>query len=116
MEKQPVCDCEVIHEDIVNEVRKNMSDMDEYIELASLFKLFGDVSATLLHCLSLQSLRFLISLRLLSLQTLSNFAERVRLSITLWRIPMWKKLSIKVLNIFGNNTYYVVDLFLYPFS
>lgn len=52
MEKQPVCDCEVIHEDTVNEVRKHMSDMDEYIELASLFKLFGDgTRVRILHAL-----------------------------------------------------------------
>lgn len=42
MEKQPFCDCDVIHEDVVNCVREKMLDKDEYIELASLFKLFGD--------------------------------------------------------------------------
>lgn len=42
MEKQPFCDCDVIHEDVVNDVRKKMLDKDEYIELASLFKIFGD--------------------------------------------------------------------------
>lgn len=42
MEKQPFCDCDVIHEDVVNGVRKKMLDKDEYIELASLFKIFGD--------------------------------------------------------------------------
>ncbi|MCI5893259.1 MAG: metalloregulator ArsR/SmtB family transcription factor [Clostridiales bacterium] len=42
MEKQPICDCEVIHEDVVNSVREKMSDRDEYIELAALFKIFGD--------------------------------------------------------------------------
>lgn len=52
MERQPVCDCEVIHENTVNEVRKHMSDMDEYIELASLFKLFGDgTRVRILHAL-----------------------------------------------------------------
>lgn len=42
MEKQPFCDCEVIHADLVEKVRCRMSDKDEYINLASLFKLFGD--------------------------------------------------------------------------
>lgn len=42
MEKQPICDCEVIHEDVVNSVREKLSDRDEYIELAALFKIFGD--------------------------------------------------------------------------
>lgn len=52
MEKQPVCDCEVIHEDIVNKVREKMSSKDEYIGLASLFKLFGDgTRVQILHAL-----------------------------------------------------------------
>lgn len=42
MDNQTTCNCEVIHDDIVNLVRQNMTDKDEYIELASLFKLFGD--------------------------------------------------------------------------
>lgn len=42
MDNQSTCNCEVIHDDIVNSVKQNMSDKDEYIELASLFKLFGD--------------------------------------------------------------------------
>lgn len=52
MEKQPVCDCEVIHDEIVNDVRKKMSDKNEYIELAALFKLFGDgTRVQILHAL-----------------------------------------------------------------
>ncbi len=42
MEKQPSCDCEVIHEEIVNSASEKMLSKDMYIELASLFKLFGD--------------------------------------------------------------------------
>lgn len=52
MEKQPVCNCDVIHEETVNEVRAKMSDRDEYMELASLFKLFGDgTRVQILHAL-----------------------------------------------------------------
>lgn len=42
MEKQPLCDCEVIHEEIVNSTSEKMLRKDMYIELGSLFKLFGD--------------------------------------------------------------------------
>lgn len=42
MDKQTFCDCEVIHEEVVNETRDKMLNKDLYIELASLFKLFGD--------------------------------------------------------------------------
>lgn len=52
MDKQQMCDCEVIHEDVVNEVKKTLFPDDEYIELASLFKLFGDPTRVrILHAL-----------------------------------------------------------------
>ena len=41
-DSQFTCNCDVIHEDIVNDVKKKMQSKEEYIELASLFKLFGD--------------------------------------------------------------------------
>lgn len=36
------CDCSVIHEDIVNKVRKNMPKEETLYNLAELFKVFGD--------------------------------------------------------------------------
>lgn len=36
------CDCNVIHEDIVNAVRENMPVEENLYELAELFKVFGD--------------------------------------------------------------------------
>lgn len=36
------CDCSVIHEDIVNAVRKNMPEEGRLYDLAELFKVFGD--------------------------------------------------------------------------
>lgn len=52
MEKQPICDCEVIHSEVVKSVRKKITSKDEYIELASLFKLFGDgTRVQILHAL-----------------------------------------------------------------
>ena len=42
MVKQPVCDCEVIHEYFVNDVRNKMQSNAEYLKLATLFKMFGD--------------------------------------------------------------------------
>ena len=40
------CNCDVIHEDIVNDVKGKMQPKDDYIQLASLFKLFGDPSCS----------------------------------------------------------------------
>lgn len=46
------CDCDVIHEDIVNEVREKMQPKEEYLEMASLFKMFGDgTRVQILHAL-----------------------------------------------------------------
>lgn len=36
------CDCEVIHEDVVNSVRAKMPEEETLYDLAELFKVFGD--------------------------------------------------------------------------
>ena len=57
MAERVTCSCEVIHEDTVREVSENLSDKDEYIALASLFKLFGDgTRAEILHALELHEM------------------------------------------------------------
>ena len=46
------CDCEVIHEDIVKDVRAKLQSKNDYIELAALFKMFGDgTRVQILHAL-----------------------------------------------------------------
>lgn len=42
MDQKFTCDCEVIHEDVVNEVRSRLQPKEEYQDLASLYKIFGD--------------------------------------------------------------------------
>ena len=52
MEQVFSCDCEVIHEDVVNDVRSKMQEKDEYLQLAALFKIFGDgTRVQILHAL-----------------------------------------------------------------
>lgn len=36
------CDCNIIHEDVVNDVREHMPEEEKLIDLADLFKIFGD--------------------------------------------------------------------------
>ena len=36
------CDCELIHEETVNEVKGKMLSDDEYLDLGDLFKMFAD--------------------------------------------------------------------------
>lgn len=42
MERLPVCTCESVHTDIVEAVKPQLLESAEAIDLASLFKLFGD--------------------------------------------------------------------------
>ncbi len=52
MDKQYTCDCEVIHECVVNDVRGRLQSTDDYVRLASLYKLFGDATRVrILHAL-----------------------------------------------------------------
>lgn len=37
-----ICDCDVIHEEAVGDVRSKLQSKDGDIQLASLFKLFGE--------------------------------------------------------------------------
>ncbi len=46
------CDCNVIHEDVVRKVQGSMHNIEEYMQLAELFKLFGDgTRIMILHAL-----------------------------------------------------------------
>ncbi len=51
-EQSYTCDCDVIHEEVVNEVKTKMQSKENYVQLASLFKLFGDgTRLQILHAL-----------------------------------------------------------------
>ena len=57
-----ICNCDVIHEDIVNDVKSKMQPKDDYIQLASLFKLFGDgTRVQILHALEPVSYTHLVT-------------------------------------------------------
>lgn len=57
MEKQHICDCEMIHEDLVEDTRKQMQEEGEYSALATLFKMFGDgTRVKILHALELNEM------------------------------------------------------------
>ncbi len=57
MEKQHICDCDMIHEEIVENTREKMQKEAEYSDLAALFKMFGDATRVkILHALELNEL------------------------------------------------------------
>jgi DNA-binding transcriptional ArsR family regulator len=49
------CDCTVVHEDIVNDVRGKLPDDGILTDLAELFKLFGEVTRVKILCALLHS-------------------------------------------------------------
>lgn len=52
MSEKFTCDCEVIHEDTVKEVKSKMQEKETYLQLASLYKMFGDgTRIQILHAL-----------------------------------------------------------------
>ena len=51
---EEICECTVIHEDIVKKVKKKMLDENKIIDLAELFKVFGDSTRMKIICALLQ--------------------------------------------------------------
>jgi len=50
VEKIEICEVNVIHEDVVNEVRKRLPNEDTLYDLADLFKVFGDSTRIKILC------------------------------------------------------------------
>jgi len=52
MEQHSVCSCDVIHEEVVHQVQEKLCSQEDYLQLAALFKLFGDgTRVKILHAL-----------------------------------------------------------------
>lgn len=49
------CDCNIIHEEVVAEVRTKMPDEEALLNLADLFKVFGDSTRVKIVCALLKS-------------------------------------------------------------
>ncbi len=44
------CDCNIVHQDVVNDVLAHMPNEDDLIDLAELFKVFGDSTRVKILC------------------------------------------------------------------
>ena len=52
-----MCDCDMIHEKIVEDTRSRMQEETQYLDLAALFKMFGDgTRVKILHALELNEM------------------------------------------------------------
>ena len=57
MEERHLCDCDVIHEKTVEDTRSRMQPEEAYVDLATLFKMFGDgTRVRILHALELNEM------------------------------------------------------------
>lgn len=57
MEERHLCDCDMIHEKTVEDTRSRMQPEESYMDLAALFKMFGDgTRVRILHALELNEM------------------------------------------------------------
>lgn len=73
------CDCTVIHEDVVRSVRKNMPEEEDLLDLADLFKVFGDSTRVKIICALFQSEMCVCDIAALLGMTKSAISHQLRI-------------------------------------
>ena len=72
------CDCTVIHEDIVNTVKKVMPSEENLYDLAELFKVFGDSTRIKILCALVESEMCVCDIAVLLNMTQSAISHQLR--------------------------------------
>ncbi|MDR2790580.1 MAG: metalloregulator ArsR/SmtB family transcription factor [Campylobacteraceae bacterium] len=72
------CDCNIIHEDIVNAVKNSMPDDEILFDLAELFKVFGDSTRVKILCALFQSQMCVCDIAALLHMTKSSISHQLR--------------------------------------
>ncbi|GHV76739.1 transcriptional regulator [Spirochaetia bacterium] len=72
------CDCNTIHEDIVADVRKHMPKEESLLDLADLFKVFGDSTRVKIVCALLHSEMCVCDIAVLLGMTKSSISHQLR--------------------------------------
>jgi DNA-binding transcriptional ArsR family regulator len=73
------CDCNTIHEDVVNEVREHMPEEDNLLDLSELFKVFGDSTRVKILCALLQAEMCVCDIAVLLGMTKSSISHQLRI-------------------------------------
>jgi DNA-binding transcriptional ArsR family regulator len=73
------CDCNTIHEDVVNDVRNNMPDEDILLDLSELFKVFGDSTRVKILCALLNAEMCVCDIAALLGMTKSSISHQLRI-------------------------------------
>jgi ArsR family transcriptional regulator, lead/cadmium/zinc/bismuth-responsive transcriptional repressor len=72
------CDCNIIHESVVNEVREHMPDEGNLIDLADLFKVFGDSTRVKIFCALFRAEMCVCDIAVLLGMTKSSISHQLR--------------------------------------
>lgn len=73
------CDCNIIHEDVVNNVREHMPDEEVLLDLADLFKVFGDSTRVRILCALFHSEMCVCDIAVLLGMTKSAISHQLRI-------------------------------------
>jgi DNA-binding transcriptional ArsR family regulator len=79
MSETDVCECAVIHEETVAEVRKLMPDEETMLDLADLFKMFADSTRVKIICALLRTEMCVCDISALLGMTKSSISHQLRL-------------------------------------
>lgn len=72
------CDCNIIHEEIVSKVRKNMPEEENLLDLADLFKVFADSTRVKILCALFQEEMCVCDIAVLLGMTKSSISHQLR--------------------------------------
>lgn len=73
------CDCNTIHEEVVHQVRLHMPEEDNLLDLAELFKVFGDSTRVKILCALLQAEMCVCDIAVLLGMTKSSISHQLRI-------------------------------------
>ena len=79
MDEIDFCECTVIHEDVVSDVRKRLPDEETMLDLADLFKMFADSTRVKIICALLESEMCVCDISALLGMTKSSISHQLRL-------------------------------------
>jgi ArsR family transcriptional regulator len=73
------CDCTIIHEEVVSKVRRHMPDEEALLDLADLFKVFGDSTRVKILCALFESEMCVCDIAALLGMTKSAISHQLRI-------------------------------------
>ncbi len=73
------CDCNTIHEDVVNDAREHMPDEDILLDLADLFKVFSDSTRVKILCALFRTEMCVCDIAVLLGSTKSSISHQLRI-------------------------------------